>query len=142
MIGAHLEKVENEHRQREEKKNGSKKGEPSGRFGRGSKLTFLSKDIQNKLIGIISKEIVSEIVTLVNDCMAWALIADTTPDVAKHEQLSVCVRVVSKEGEVSEHLLFCTRAVSTTAEELLNNIAGELERLGVPFSNLVAQTYD
>ena len=69
--------------------------------------------------------------------VAWALIADTTPDISKHEQLSLCVRVVSKSGNVSKHLLFCTLALSTTAEQLLNPIADELERLAVPYENLV-----
>ena len=69
-------------------------------------------------------------------------IADTTPDVLKHEQLSLCARVVSRLGNVNEHLLFCTRALSTTAEQLLNHIADELKRLAVPYDNLVAQTYD
>ena len=70
------------------------------------------------------------------------MIADTTLGVSKHEQLSLCVRVVSKSGNVSEHLLFCTRALSTTAKQLLNHIADGLERLAVPYDNLVAQTYD
>ena len=74
--------------------------------------------------------------------MAWAVITDTTSDVSKHEQFCLCVRVVTKSGDVSEHLLFLTRAVSTTAEQLLNHIAKEIERLNVPYKNLVAQTYD
>ena len=59
----------------------------------------MSNDIQNKLINIISKEIALEIVNLMKGSVAWALIADTTPNVSKHEQLSLCVRgVVSKSG--------------------------------------------
>ena len=60
----------------------------------------------------------------------------------KHEQSSLCVRVVSKSGNVREHLLFCTLVLSATAEQLLNHIADELERLAAPYDNLVAQTYD
>ena len=41
----------------EEKKKGSKKVDKIRRFGRGSKLRFMNNNIQNKLIGIISKEI-------------------------------------------------------------------------------------
>ena len=82
---------ENEHRRLEEKKEGSVKGSKSRKFGRGSKITFLSNDIQNKLVDIISKEIVREIILLIKDSVAWALIADTTPDVSKHEQLSLCM---------------------------------------------------
>ena len=109
----------------EEKKKGSKKGDKTHRFRRGSKLTFKSNDIQNKLIDLISKEIGLEIVNLMKGSVALALIADTTADVSKHEQLSLCVRVVSKSGNAREHLLFSTRALSTTAEQLLNYIAAE-----------------
>ena len=31
--------------------------------------------------------------------VAWALIADTTPNISKYEQLSLCVQVVSKSGK-------------------------------------------
>ena len=126
----------------EEKKKDSKKGGKIRRFGRGSKLTFMSNDIQNKLINIISKETALDIVNLMKGSAAWALIADTTSDVSKHEQLSLCVRVVSQSDNVSEHLLFCTRALPTTAKQLLNHVADELERLAVPYDNQVAQTYD
>ena len=98
----------------------------------------MSNDIQNKLIDTISNEIALEIVNLMKGSAAWALIAVTTPD----EQLSLCARVVSKSGNVSEHLLFCTRALSTTAEQLLNHIADELERLAVSSDDLVAQKCD
>ena len=142
VVATHLEKVENDHREMEEKKKGSKKGDKTRRFGRGSKLTFMSSDIQKKHIDVTSKEIALEIVNLMKGSVAWALIAGTTPDVSKHEQLRLCVRVVSKSGNVSEHLLFCTRALSTAAEQLLNHIADELERLAVPYDNLVAQRYN
>ena len=42
VIAAHLEKVEDEHRRLESKKEGTEKGDKSRRFGRGSKLNFLT----------------------------------------------------------------------------------------------------
>ena len=112
VIATHLEIVENDRREMEEKKKGSKKRDNNiRRFGRGSKLTFVSNDIQNKLIDIISKQIAFEIINLIKGNVAWALIANTTTDISKHEQLSFCVRVVSKSGNVGEHVLFCTRAL-------------------------------
>ena len=66
ITATHLEKVENDHCEMEEKKKESKKGDRIRRFGRGSKLTFTSNDIQNKLIDITSKEIASSV--------AWALL--------------------------------------------------------------------
>ena len=59
--------------------------------------------------------------------VACTLIADTTLGVSKHEQLSLCVSVVSKQGNISGHLLFCTHALSTTTEQLPNHIADELK---------------
>ena len=142
IIATHLANVERDHCDLEAKKKGNKKGDKAHRFGRGSKLTFLSNDIQNKLIDIISKEIAKEVVNLIKDSVAWAVIADTTPDVSKHEQFSLCVRIVTRSGNLSEHLLFCTRARATTAEKLINQVSEEMNRLKVPFDNVVAQTYD
>ena len=142
VTGTNLEKVENDHYEMGNKKKGSKKGDKIRRLGSGSKITFMSNDIQNKLIDIISTEIALEILHLMKGSIACASSADTTPDVSKHEQLSLHVRVIRKLGNVSEHRLFCTPALSTTAEQLLNQITDKLERLAVLYDNLVAQTYD
>ena len=142
VIDAHIKKVQAQHEILAKKKIGTKKRDKSRRFGRGNKLTFLSNDIQTKLIDIISKEIISVLTNMISDCMAWALIADTTPDVSKDEQLSICVRIVGRDGSISEHLLFCLRVSSTTSTELFKSIRGQLEEHGIQFDNLVAQTYD
>ena len=76
-----------------------------GRRGRGSYLNFLSNDTQNKLVSIISQQITKTIVIAIEQCRAWAIIVDTTPDVTSCEQVSICVRIVHINGTVSEHLL-------------------------------------
>ena len=106
-------------------------GAKDGNVGRGKKLTLLSMNTQNKIIDIVGKEIGAEISSMIRDCRAWALIADTAPDDTNHEQLSVCVRIVSKDGKVSEHLLFCTRASATTAQVLYDAISLGFEAKGV-----------
>lgn len=90
--------------------------------GRGSKLTFLSNRTQNNVIDVIGKEIKCAIVKQIKCSKAWALIADTTPDVSHHDQLRICVRVVDKYGYCFEHLLCCTRASSTTARNLYDTV--------------------
>ena len=55
--------------------------------GRGSNLTFLSNDTQNKIVLIISQLITEKIVKALQECRAWALIVDTTADIAHQEQL-------------------------------------------------------
>ena len=125
----HLEKVGDQQAMTKRRKGGKK-----GAKGHGSKLTFLSNDTQNNLISIIGKEISS--------CRAWALITDTTPDVSHYEQLSICTRIVNRNGKCSEHLLSCKRAYGTKAMELYNLISETLISKGVSFDKLVAQTYD
>jgi hypothetical protein len=110
--------------------------------GRGSMLSFLGNRTQNNIIDVIGKAITSEIVKRINQCKAWALIADTTPDVSHHEQLSICVRIVDRVGYCSEHLLCCKRAPGTTAQELYDTIVDALKSQGVTFDKVVAQTYD
>ena len=90
VLNSHLEKVKAQQRE----KHAVAK---DGKVGRDKKLTFLSMNTQNKIIDIVGKEIAAEISSMIHDCRAWVLISDTTPDVTKHKQLSVCVRIVSKE---------------------------------------------
>ena len=98
----HLEKVRNQQAMTKRRKGGGK-----GAKGRSSKLTFLSNNTQNNLINIIGKEIASQIVKEIGSCRAWALIADTTPDVSHHQQLSICARIVNRNGKCSKRLLSC-----------------------------------
>ena len=95
-IRDHLEKVRKKHE--EMRKSQTKKGK-----GQGSKLTFLSNKTQNNVIDVIGKEITSELIKRIHECKAWALIADTTPEVSHHEQLSICVTIVERVGYCSEH---------------------------------------
>ncbi len=136
-IDSHLEKARIDQEMLEARQGGRR-----GAKGTGSKLTFLSKNSQNTVINIIGEEIASEIVKMIRDCRAWALIADTTPDVSKHEQLSICVRVVTRTGQCSEHPLFSKRASGTTALEIYNCIVAALTSKEISFEKLVAQTYD
>ena len=92
-IKDHLEKV----KQSQEKICPSSEEVPKLK-GRGSKLTFLSNRTQNKMIDIVSSAIKTEVSRQINDGLAWALMADTTPDVSRQEQLSICVRIVHTDG--------------------------------------------
>ena len=119
------------------------RGKP-GHKGRGSHLSFLSNTTQNKnnLIQTISQLVTDDIVKAIADSAAWALIADTTSDVAHHEQISIFVRIVCTNRNISEHLLACQRAMSTTAEDLFGVIFSTLQSKNVSFEKLIAQSYD
>ena len=139
-IRDHLEKVrqQQELEKSAELKVKGKRNKATKAKGRGSKLIFLSNRTQNKVIDVIGKEIKCDIVKQVKCSKAWALIADTTPDVSYHEQLSICVRVVEKYSYCFEHLLGCTRASSTTAINLYDTIFNALKSEGVTYSQFFA----
>ena len=90
----------------------AEKRKKSGAYRREKKqkkhLTFLSNDTQNKIVLIISQLITEKIVKALQECRAWALIVDTTADIAHQEQLSLCVRIVHSTlntfWHVKEHL--------------------------------------
>ena len=135
-VGEHLRKVEKEHKKLKAQKVKGKKR------GRGSKITFLSHNSQEKLIKIIGNQITRVIARKIKKCLAWSLIVDTTPDITHKEELSICVRIVSRAGYVTEHILGCKRAYGTTANELFEIIIKAFESKNISFKNVVAQTYD
>ncbi len=98
--------------------------------------------MQNNVLNIIGREITSQIVKEIGNCRAWALIANTIPDVSHHEQLTICTRIANYSGKCSEHLLSCKRASGTKATELYKLISETLISKSVSFDKLVAQTYD
>ena len=67
-----------------------------GRNGRGSHISFLSNTTQSNLILTISQLVMDKIVKAIENSMAWALVADTTPDIAHHKQNSICTRIVDQ----------------------------------------------
>ena len=74
--------------------------------------------------------------------MAWSLIADTTPDVSRKEQLSICVRIVHNNGRCTEHILSCVHALGTKAVNLFQLIKMTLQSCNITYKKLVGQAYD
>ena len=106
------------------------------------KLTFLRNRSQNKIIDIISKGIKEKLCDDIRHCMAWSLIADTTPDVSRKEQLSICVRIVHNNGRCTEHILSCVQALGTKAVNLFQLIKMTLQSCNITYEKLVGQAYD
>ena len=67
---------------------------------------------------------------------------DSTPDIARKEQLSICVRVVGRDGLISEHIFALKETDSVTALGIFNVIVKAFQSKGVTFEKVVAQTYD
>ena len=70
------------------------------------------------------------------------LIADITLEIVRHEQVSICVRIIHRNDSITEHLLACKKASGTTAENLYHSITTTLKSKNISFHKLIAQTYD
>ena len=106
------------------------------------KVTFVSKNSQEKLIKIIADQIIEAIVTKIKSCLAWSLCVTSRVESTIKEQLSMCVCIVSSDGTTTEHIFACKRARGTTATAFFAVIIKAFESKDVSFEKLVAQTYD
>ena len=62
-----------------------------------SNATYLSPDIQNELISLIGKEILSSIFSKIKDAFCFAVLADETTDKLIKSQLSIVVKYLKDD---------------------------------------------
>ncbi len=104
-------------------------------------FNYTSPQIQNEMIEIIAKEIIK--VILPSELTYFAIIADETMDIARHEQVSLCLRYIDEHLVIREHFVGFFRTSSTTAESLCAIILEALDGFGLDYkSKLVGQCYD
>ena len=79
-----------------------------------------------------------------NKAVHFSILVDETKDVGKVEQLSVVVRYVNKDEDVTvnERFLGFVPAEDLTAESLIKYILDTLSRHNINVNNLVSQGYD
>ena len=80
LLGKYADKVD-EHLRKVEKEHEKIQAQKGKKRGRGSKITFLSHNSQEKLINVIGDQITGVIDQKIMDRLAWSLIVDSTPDI-------------------------------------------------------------
>jgi len=106
---------------------------------------YLGKNIQNELIELAGKKILSRICESVAQAKYFAIILDCTPDVNHLEQMSFVIRYVdvqSNPARVEEHFVGFINVSSTTSQHLTKVILETLENLGLSLDNCRGQGYD
>ncbi len=96
---------------------------------------------QNYVIANLSSLVTEEIVREVAD--SWYTIkVDGTRDPTGIENISIIVRFVKDNCEVTERLLSMTTTEKGDAQTLTNTIITELEKNGLSTSKILSQVYD
>eukprot|EP00794_Sanderia_malayensis_P013142 gene13142-14493_t len=87
--------------------------------GRGSAVSFLSAESQNKLIGIIGSHIQQTIVNEIKSAGNYSIAMDCTTDSSHDDQLSVIIRYVNEKCNIVERLLCIERVKESSAKGLV-----------------------
>ena len=96
--------------------------------------------VQNEIIELCEMKIRERI--MLNISQNWSLIADETQDCSTTEQLSICIRYVSKSGEIQEDFKGFVKLERMDAQSISDTLLGTVQKWGLDLTSLVAQRYD
>jgi Domain of unknown function (DUF4371)/hAT family C-terminal dimerisation region len=107
---------------------------------------YLSKDIQNELIGLLAQKTKAKIIEMAKKAEFFSVILDTTPDISHKEQLTMIIRFVNTDSInthlVEEHFVGFLEVDDTSGSGLASKFLDELEHLGLDIKNCRGQGYD
>ncbi|KAK9719948.1 protein of unknown function (DUF4371) [Popillia japonica] len=107
--------------------------------------TYISSDIQNDLISIISSHVQSLIVKKIEKSKFCSVLADETTDISRIEQFSRCIRYVDKDKDgmkLREDYLTFVPVHDLAGAALAGTLKEALVSLGLNRNNLRGQVYD
>lgn len=102
--------------------------------GRGSRLTFLSNNTQDKLTAVMAGLVRDKIKQEIDRALFFSVAVDGTTDITLCEQEAIVVRYVksdSTEVEVCERLLSLVECETTTGEEITRTIKSAFDSLNL-----------
>ncbi|XP_050065998.1 uncharacterized protein LOC126555076 [Aphis gossypii] len=106
------------------------------------KVTYLSIKSQNEFIELLAAETRKNIVEEVLTSDIFSVLANTTPDVALKDQLSVCLRYVDQGGSPNERLLDVIEVSDKTGYGIAKSIYDTLIKHKLKTGNIAFQSYD
>lgn len=109
---------------------------------RSHQVTYLSMKSQNEFIELLAAETLKNVVEEVSTSDIFSVLADTTPDVALKDQLSVCLRYVDQGRSPNERLLDVIEVTDKTGYGLAKSIYDTLIKHGLKTGNVAFQSYD
>ena len=122
-------------------------------FAAGTRLKFMSPDIHNEIIKLMSDRLTQYFITLIKQESTageakkkgrffYSVIMDETQDIRRREQVSVCIRHVDAELKATETFFGFFHATTTDADTLFSILKDALQTLNLPFDAMRGQGYD
>ena len=103
---------------------------------------YLSHDIVNEQIKLMSDSVLHEILSEVKNSMFFALQADEATDVAFNEQMCISIRWVNREYEIFEEPIGLVQLTRTDSITIFKALKDVLLRCVLPVSMCRGQAYD
>ena len=102
--------------------------------------SYLSPQIQNELIGLLSENVRNTILKKIKKSKYYGILYDSTPDVSHREELSQIIRYVEKDNEtktieVKERFINFIEIHGKKSEDITNSILKSLEDNGLDIQN-------
>ena len=104
--------------------------------------TYLSPDIQNELIQSLSAQVLSNIVSEINEARYFAVIVDSTIDISRIDQFSLSLRYVTANGDAVERFIQFSELPGAKAEDFFNSLLSAIKNLGLSITMCYGQSYD
>lgn len=111
-----------------------------GNKGKGNP-SYMSKTICNEVINIMKNDLVNFIVEEVKQVKYFSIIMDSTPDLAKIDQMAIVFRYCIS-SKVYERLFHLTPVTSHKGEFIFNILSEFLKNTGLDIKNVRGQSYD
>ena len=110
--------------------------------GRGGLVTYLSKNIVENVIRVISNLMKRKIVDEIKDAEIFSVQIDSTQDVTVTDQFSIVIRYVDSHGIVRERLVSMVKNKSSTGQAIFELLKKCLEDLGVHLIKCIGSSTD
>lgn len=111
-----------------------------GNKGKGNP-SYMSKTICNEVINIMKNDLVNFIVEEVKQVKYFSIIMDSTPDLAKIDQMAIVFRYCIS-SKVYERLFHLPPVTSHKGEFIFNILSEFLKNTGLDIKNVRGQSYD
>jgi hypothetical protein len=102
----------------------------------------LSGKSQNELISLLAVEVRNILTEQIRSSAAYAVLADTTPDVAHADQISLIICYVDAEFRIQEWLLKISEISSKTGDGFSQKVLAMVTELRIPHAGIRFQCYD
>lgn len=104
--------------------------------------TYLSKDIQNEILGLMAKQMLQEISLNIQQSTFYSLMADKTTDAANKEQLVIVYCWIDDEFGVHEDFVGLCELGKTDSQSILHELTKSMNDLHLDVHRMRGQCYD